>query len=135
MPDISCYGNCRSGNYGMHTLAVDFGVVTIWYSYVTPVAFQLTFGPLVVHENVWGRTTGKHLGWIDNGRKEDRVSEEEFQAQWQRQVAPYFDEDAAIDAARAESLPNEPLDGGGDGRSTRYTRKLLKIPKLKLTGM
>jgi len=40
----------------------------VYYSYRTPVAFRVA-GHLVVRENVWGPTTGKHLNAIDGGSK------------------------------------------------------------------
>ena len=51
---------------------------TVWFSYKTPVAFQKD-GPIVVRQNDWGPTTGKHLKYIDDGRKENRVSGTEFE--------------------------------------------------------
>ena len=38
---------------------------TYFYSYNTLVAFEHTLSGLVVRENVWGATTGKHLNAID----------------------------------------------------------------------
>lgn len=44
--------------------------VTVYYSYVTPVAIRDPFGVLHVSQNVWSSTTGKHLTWIDGGSPE-----------------------------------------------------------------
>lgn len=41
LPTIACYGNYSSGNYGAHCLCVTVGPVRVWYSYTTPVAFQV----------------------------------------------------------------------------------------------
>lgn len=43
----------------------------VYYSYRTPVAFK-THGHVVVRENDWGPTTGKHLNAIDGGSREAR---------------------------------------------------------------
>ena len=51
--------------------------ITLWLSYETVVAFYDGYD-LVVCENIWGPTTGKHLNSIDGGNKKDRLSYEEF---------------------------------------------------------
>lgn len=56
--------------------------LTIWYSYETPIAFQFT-GNVIVSENAWSNTTGKHLNLIDGGdrqAKAARLSRAEFVA-------------------------------------------------------
>ena len=59
----------------------------MYYSYKTPVAFAVlnTAGveeELYVRKNEWGRTTGKHLKWIDGKTAKDarssRMSGENF---------------------------------------------------------
>jgi hypothetical protein len=49
----------------------------VYYSYSTPVALEID-GILKVSENQWTMTTAKHLTWIDNGNKKDRLNREEF---------------------------------------------------------
>ena len=49
----------------------------VFYSYSTPVALEID-GILKVSENQWTRTTAKHLSWIDNGNKKNRLKPEEF---------------------------------------------------------
>jgi hypothetical protein len=50
----------------------------VFYSYSTPVAFEID-GILKVSQNQWTITTAKHLSWIDNGNKKDRLnSQNEF---------------------------------------------------------
>ena len=49
----------------------------VYYSYTTPVALQID-GNLKVSENRWSITTAKHLNWIDDGNKKDRLKPEEF---------------------------------------------------------
>lgn len=51
--------------------------IFLWLSYETVVAFYDGYD-LVVCENIWGPTTGKHLNSIDGGNKKDRLSYEEF---------------------------------------------------------
>ena len=56
------------------------GDLTIWYSYMTPIAFETRFTRVVL-QNVWGGATGKHLNAIDGGGKDakkNRVSPDVF---------------------------------------------------------
>ena len=46
---------------------------TYFYSYNTLVAFEHTLSGLVVRENVWGATTGKHLNAIDGGSVDAKI--------------------------------------------------------------
>lgn len=81
LPSFDTYGNYKSSNYGANALVFTIGTVKVYFSYKTPVAFS-TNGNLVVRENEWGPTTGKHLNWIDGGDKEskaERVSGAEFE--------------------------------------------------------
>jgi hypothetical protein len=55
--------------------------VTVYYSYVTPVAIRDPFGVLHVSQNGWSVTTGRHLTWIDGGSpeaKKKRLNGEDF---------------------------------------------------------
>lgn len=79
LPTITNYGQYTSDNYGVNSLRVDVGPLTIWFSYRTPVAFHLDGRARVVRENQWGPTTGKHLNWIDGGNRKERVNSEEFE--------------------------------------------------------
>ena len=81
LPSVSNYGKYSSSNYGVHTLAFEVGELTVYFSYTTPVAFHTPKTGLVVSENVWSRTTGKHLNWIDGGTKKDRIPHEDFTRQ------------------------------------------------------
>lgn len=69
LPKIRNYGDYSSDNYGAHTLEVDLETITLYYSYKTIVAYQDREDGLVVSENKWGTTTGKHLNWIDDDHK------------------------------------------------------------------
>ena len=77
------YGNYSSDNYGANSICVQLGNKSIYYSYDTVVAFEgynskgVRFD-LTVSENCRGPTTGKHLNWIDGGRKDKRLSRDEF---------------------------------------------------------
>ena len=51
--------------------------ISVWVSYETIVAFY-DGDHLVVCDNVWGTTTGKHLNSIDGGRKINRLPYKEF---------------------------------------------------------
>jgi hypothetical protein len=79
LPKISNYGQYSSDNYGVNSLRVDVGPLAIWFSYTTPVAFQLDGRARVVRQNQWGPTTGKHLNWIDGNSHKSRVTSDEFE--------------------------------------------------------
>jgi len=63
-------------------VSVDFGDLTIWFSYRTPIAFHYYDEEggrsLWVCENDWGPTTSKHLNIIDGGNIHKRVSVKVF---------------------------------------------------------
>jgi len=80
MPTLENYGN-----YPNTQLVTIFGV-DVYFSYKTAIAFRVG-GRLVVHENDWGPTTGKHLNCIDGGNKANRyqrVSGSEFESLWKQ---------------------------------------------------
>jgi hypothetical protein len=85
LPNKSNYGRYSSDNYGSHTQVVKVGSVTVWYSYDTPVAFEVIGHKRVVSKNYWSRTTGKHLNWIDGGNKASRVDSATFAQLWREQ--------------------------------------------------
>lgn len=80
LPTFSNYGNYSSDNYGAHTLRIDTANLTLWYSYKTIIAYQDAQDGLVVSENAWTTTTGKHLNWIDGGNKKSRKPHADFEA-------------------------------------------------------
>lgn len=60
---------------------VQLGSLSVWFSYETPIAFQSGYGRIVVRENDWGPTTGKHLNWIADGPSaSDRVDGKTFES-------------------------------------------------------
>lgn len=74
LPVPGNYSQYASGNYGAHTLSLTYpNGITLYYSYQTVVAFHTPETGLVVSENIWGSTTGKHLNWLDGGRKSQRL--------------------------------------------------------------
>ena len=70
--DFYC-DNTTKGN----AIVFDLGSLRVWFSYHTPIAFKLLGFPIIVHENDWSVTTGKHLNAIDRDKK-SRVSSEVF---------------------------------------------------------
>lgn len=73
---IRKYVYCQNTT-GENALAVQIGELTVYFSYETVVAFRSPKTGLVVSENVWSTTTGKHLNAI--GPKDMRIDNEEFQ--------------------------------------------------------
>jgi hypothetical protein len=64
---------------GPSSLLIQIEDVDIWFSYQTVVAVQTPAG-LLVSENCWSTTTGKHLKAIDPDRSK-RLPRAEFEAQ------------------------------------------------------
>ncbi len=76
LPTFDVYCDNTTGH---NALVFDLGNgLRVWFSYQTPVAFKDGPFPLVVRENDWGPTTGKHLNAIDQDKK-SRVSGEVFE--------------------------------------------------------
>ena len=76
------YGNYSSDNYGAHSMAFTDNFDNDYYfSYDTLIAFRGDEG-LIIRENIWGSTTGKHLNWI-NKDKSIRVVSKTFEARLQ----------------------------------------------------
>ena len=85
LPTITSYGQYSNDNYGAHTLKVDLGEITLYYSYETIVAYCDGKDDLVCSENVWGTTTGKHLNWIQP-HKARRTNNVEFREMLRRAI-------------------------------------------------
>lgn len=90
LPSIRSYGEYKSGNYGAHSLRVDIGTLSLYFSYETVIAFQDADG-LKVRENSWSTTTGKHLNWIDGGgdAKKKRLDSQTFEDALTAKLAAY----------------------------------------------
>ena len=89
LPRFRSYGQYTSDNYGAHTLVfTDACGNDFYYSYQTLVAFRTPAHGLFVRENAWGPTTGKHLNWIDGGRRDKRISAAEFSDALRECIAP-----------------------------------------------
>ncbi len=73
LPTIASY--CHGANN--HVVTLD--TARFWFSYGTLVAFQGIDGELVVHKNIWSKTTGKHLNAIC-ADKNKRVDKETFRS-------------------------------------------------------
>lgn len=69
---------------------VDWGPVTLWYSYTSPIAFLVSGNPLVVRQNEWGPTTGKHINAVSGGNKTERVDFATFARLWKEQLSEWF---------------------------------------------
>lgn len=82
MPSIN---TSYCNNSAQNNVCVTVGTTKVWFSYETPVAFQVLGHDVVCHQNDWGRTTGKHLNQIAD--KSVRVSSEEFYHLWEEQHA------------------------------------------------
>ncbi len=120
------YGNYSSDNNGVHSLAFQLGAVTVYFSYETPVAFEAPGHGLVVRENDWGPTTGKHLNWIDGGNHKLRLPGSEFEKQLQEVAGE--DPDFLVDSnplglASKVSKLFEVLDDGKDPSSVNKWQK------------
>lgn len=59
----------------------------LWFSYQTLIAFQLAGQSLVIRENEWSTTTGRHLNAI-NADTKIRISSPEFARLWLDKLAP-----------------------------------------------
>jgi hypothetical protein len=78
LPSFSTYGNYSSSNYGAHALVFSMAKGDVYFSYKTPVAFRTFKTGLVVRENDWGPTTGKHLNAICTDKK-TRIPGDQFE--------------------------------------------------------
>jgi hypothetical protein len=74
---IAPYGKYSGGGWA-NAMEVRVGVLSLRFSYRTVVAFSTPETGLVVCQNEWGTTTGKHLNWIDGGDKKSRLPRAEF---------------------------------------------------------
>jgi hypothetical protein len=85
---ISSYISNISSNYGLNSVKVIIGELTLWFSYQTVIAFQQGWGETVITENIWGTTTGKHLNEIDPDHS-IRLPNNKFEIRLQSVLAEY----------------------------------------------
>ena len=85
---ISSYVQSKSNNYGLNSILVEIGNLDLYFSYQTVVAFRSPETGLVVSENNWGPTTGKHLNAIGVSPKL-RIDRGEFDKQLDAMLAKY----------------------------------------------
>lgn len=52
--------------------------ITLYFSYETCIAYSVNGNGIIVSQNEWGVTTGKHLNSIDAGNKKRRIPYLEF---------------------------------------------------------
>ena len=62
----------------------------LYFSYTTIITFHEQGHKMVVSQNVWSSTTGRHLNEIDGGGKEDRVDNNTFQEQLDEALERFF---------------------------------------------
>ena len=76
LPTINNYGKYASDNYGVNTLSVELETLTVYYSYKTIVAYRDREDGLIVSQNMWSVTTGKHLNWIEpkHSKRKDSIT-------------------------------------------------------------
>lgn len=89
IPTLSSYGDYSSCNYGAHCMRLEIPAtaknkhgITLFFSYDTLIAFRgfinESMHGLFVVKNTFSNTTGKHLNFIDGGRKESRLEYSQF---------------------------------------------------------
>lgn len=80
LPKIGSYGKYSGGNYGAHALYMELpGFGTLFYSYSTIIAFYTEETGLLMRENEWGPTTGRHMNMISRANR-IRLTGAEFEA-------------------------------------------------------
>jgi hypothetical protein len=75
LPKTFQYG---PANYSGPSRGITLPNITLYFSYETVIAYSNDTEGLVVSENMWGPTTGKHLNWISTDHK-TRVKRTEFE--------------------------------------------------------
>lgn len=60
----------------MHQISI--AGYTYFFSYETPIAFKPHGSPAYVTQNMWGKTTGKHINYIKEHYDHIQISKQEF---------------------------------------------------------
>lgn len=76
---------------------VNFGELTLWFSYQTVIAFDSPVTGQVISENAWGPTTGRHLNYINSDRSE-RKPREEFKRLLELATEPHIIQEVSLAA-------------------------------------
>ncbi len=90
---IGCYRKTKGGSDDPNAKVVQIGPIKIWFSYTTPVAFEIAGRQTgIVSQNEWSNATGKHLNKIDGGseRKKYRIPHEEMLRQMNAACERFF---------------------------------------------
>lgn len=66
---------------GKNARSLEIGNLLLYFSYETLIAFSHPDTGLVIRENDWGPTTGKHLNAINDNHRH-RIPGETFEKQW-----------------------------------------------------
>lgn len=90
LPKISHYYRRPTGRLSETATLVEIGNLSIWFSYQTPVAFQVGGHPRVISNNYWGSATGAHINAIDSD-KSRRIGGTEFESRLKDVVATVDD--------------------------------------------
>jgi len=72
---LSNYGHAKTKQWNCSQVII--GRLTLYFSYETCIAFQNFNKGLLLSENLWGNTTGKHLNWL--GPESARMERSEFE--------------------------------------------------------
>lgn len=54
------------------------GDIIVWFSYTTPIAFKVGLDNILISENIWTKTTGKHINYVKTVAEYTEVPYEEF---------------------------------------------------------
>ena len=66
--------------------------VSVWFSYLTPIAFQMGDNPLVVRKHGGSNILARHLNELDGGTKESRkarIDGKKFNALYRKQLGAF----------------------------------------------
>ena len=81
IPKYEYYANSSRGNTDLKAIKIITDTVNIWYSYNTVIAFQEKGKDVICIENLWKKTTGIHLFYIQYD-KTKRLPVEQFEKEF-----------------------------------------------------
>ena len=83
------YGGYKGHNYGSNAMQLLLPWITVWFSYSTPIAFDSKrFKHMVIRENDWNQTTGKHLRWAQGNVAVIEMCSKDFEAALEEALLP-----------------------------------------------